>query len=138
MSAALALQAMVRARLVADPAVLALVPADDITDRAGIKAQFPSIRFGESREYPLGDVSREAARVVIDLHYWTATPGTAESKTLAAAVNRAIRNDPWSAPGFDVMQLRSDGVRFMADPDTADVTHGVATYTAFMVEADHA
>lgn len=138
MSAALALQAMVRDRLVADPAVMALVAADDITDGAGLVARFPSIRFGESREYPLGDVSREAARVVLDLHIWTGTPGTVEGKTLAAAVNRAIRNDPWAAPGWHVMNLRSDGTRFMADPDAADVTHGVASYAAHMVEADHA
>ena len=83
-------------------------------------------------------MSREAARVVIDLHLWTDTPGTAASKTLAAAVNRAIRNDPWAAPGFHVMHFRSDGTRFMADPNTADVIHGVASYVAHMVEADHA
>jgi hypothetical protein len=135
MSASLAIQAMIRARLIADPAVMALVAPSDIADRHGRPARFPSITFGEAREYALGTVSREAARVVIDLHLWTDTPGTTDSKTLAAAAHRAIRNDPWVAPGFNVMSLRSDGTRFMADPDTADVTHGVASYVVHMTEA---
>lgn len=135
MSPSLALQHMIRARLVADPAVLALVPANDIADRHGRPARFPSITLGEGREYRLGSVSREASRVVVDLHVWTDTAGTAQSKAIADAVRRAVRHEPWTVDQHMLMEFRYEGSRFMADPGSTDTTHGVMSFEAHMVEA---
>lgn len=134
-SPSLALQTTIRARLIADPAVLALVPANDITDRHGRPARFPSITFGEAREYPLGGVKRDSARVALDLHIWTDTPGTRDSKSIADALRRALRAAPWSAEGHVVLDLQYESTRFMPDPAEADVTHGVVTFGAFLLEA---
>lgn len=135
MSPSLALQTSIRSRLVDAPAVVALVPAKDITDRHGRPARFPSITFGEGREYPLGGVKRDSARVALDLHVWTDTPGTAESKRITDALRRALREAPWSAEGHVVMDLVYTGARYMPDPSSADTTHGVVTFDAFMLEA---
>lgn len=126
---------MIRTRLVADPAVLALVPANDITDRHGRPVRFPSITFGEGREYPLGSVKRDSARVVLDLHIWTDTPGTRDSKRLADAIRRALRAAPWSTEGHVVLDLQYESSRFIPDPASTDVTHGVVSFDAFMLEA---
>lgn len=134
-SPALALQTLVRGRLITDPAVTAFVPAADITDRHGRPARFPSITFGEAREYPLGGIKRDSARIVLDVHLWSNAPGTRDAKRLGDAVRHALRDDPWSAEGHIVMDLRFAGARYMPDPASADVTHGVVTLDAFMLEA---
>ncbi len=137
MSASLALQTMIRTRLVADPAVTALVPPDHIADRpAQAPARFPAITLGAAREYPVGFLSRDASRVAVDLHVWTDTPGTAASKALADAVRRALRDAPWSADGQSVQQFRYSGAHFMADPADVDVTHGVISFEAHCVERE--
>lgn len=135
MSPSFALQVLIHDRLTTDPAVTALVPAKDITDRHGRPARFPSITFGEARENRLGAVKRESARVALDIHVWTDTPGTRDAKQIVDAARRALRNDPWEAEGHAVIDLRVDGARYMPDPASADVTHGVLTADAFMLEA---
>lgn len=134
MSPALALQNMIRVRLVADQAVTALVPPAHISDRTR-PARFPSITLGEAREYALGAVKRDASRVVVDVHVWTDTAGSGVSKALAHAVRRAMRDGPWVAAGHTVMDLQFSGSRFMPDPAGEDVTHGVVSFDAYMVEA---
>ncbi len=134
MSPSLALQTMIDARLCADAAVVALVPADDITDRRGRPAAFPSILFGEAREYPLGAVKRDSTRLSLDLHVWTDTLGTREAKEIVSAMRRALRDAPWEADGHAVLDLRFEGARYMPDPGDADITHGVVTVDAFMLE----
>lgn len=134
MSPSLALQAMIDARLCADAAVLALVPADDIDDRRGRPASYPSILFGEAREYPLGAVKRDSTRLSLDLHVWTDTPGTREAKEIVSAVRRALRDAPWEADGHAVLDVRFEGARYLPDPSNADITHGVVTVYAFMLE----
>lgn len=138
MSPALALQAMILARLAADPAVTALVPADDISDRHSGPAAFPSIIFGEGREYPLGGIKRDSARVALDLHVWTDTPGSGDAKEIANAVRRALRDAPWETEGHVVMDLAFVSARYMADPADADVTHGVITLDALTLELEDA
>lgn len=135
MSPSLSLQRMIRARLIADPAVIALVPANDITDRHGRPVRFPSITFGEGREYPLGAVKRDSARVALDLHVWTDTPGTAQAKRITDAVRRALRNAPWETEGHNTMDLAFVSARYMPDPASADTTHGLITFDAFTLEA---
>lgn len=135
-SPSFALQVMMHERLTADPAVTTLVPADDITDASPLQAVYPSIRFSEGREYPLGSVKRSSSRVALDLHVWTDTAGTAEAKAITAAVRRALRDDPWSAEGHIVMDLAFVSARFMPDPANADITHGVVTFDAMMLEAE--
>ena len=138
MSAALSIQAMIRQRLVADPAVLALVPAGHIADRAARPALFPSIALGSAREYPVGFLGRDASRVVVDLHVWTNTPGTAASKAIADAVRRALRDMPWEAKGQSVQHFRYSGASFMPDTAGEDIVHGVVSFEAHCVELEAA
>ncbi|MER2263884.1 DUF3168 domain-containing protein [Methylobacterium oxalidis] len=134
MSPSLALQKLVRARLVADPAVVALVPADDITDRHGRPARFPSIVFGEGREHRLGAMKRESSRVVLDIHVWCDSPGTRQSKLIVDAIRRALRASPWSADGHAVLDLQFVSARYLPDPASADLTHSIVTFDSFMLE----
>jgi hypothetical protein len=138
MSPSFALQVLIHERLSAAPAVTALVPARDITDRHGRPARFPSIAFGEGREYPLGGVKRDSARVSFDLHVWTDTPGTRDAKLIVDAARRTLRDAPWDADGHAVLDLRFEGARYLPDPGAADITHGVLTLDAFLIELEDA
>lgn len=138
MSPSFALQKLIHARLCADPAVTALVPAAGITDRHGRPARYPSITFGEGREYPLSGVKRDSARVSFDLHAWTDTPGTRDAKQLVDAVRRSLRDGPWEADGHAVLDLRFEGARYLPDPNSPDLTHAVLTLDAFMIELEDA
>lgn len=136
MSAAYALQTSMFETLTADPAVLDLVPVEHIAEVQGLPAAWPSILFGEAREYPLGQVQRASTRVMIDVHVWTDTPGTRQAKQITAAVRRALRDGPWLAEGHVIMDLAFSGARYLPDPGSADVTHGVITFDAFMLETE--
>ena len=134
MSPSLALQAGIRARLIADPAVIEAVPAADITDKHGRVARFPSVTFGEFREYVLAPMKRDSTRVSLDLHVWTDTPGTRDAKRLTDTLRRALRDGPWKAEGHIVMDLAFSGARYLPDPENPDITHGVISFDAFMLE----
>lgn len=133
MSPALALQTMIRTRLVADAGVLALVSADAIADQSGRPVELPSIVIGEDQELPLGTACRHSTRVVSTIHVWTEGADTLDAKQITDAMRRALRTGPWNAEGHIVMDLRYAGARFLRDPD-GDVAHAIVSLEAYMLE----
>lgn len=133
MSPALALQTMIRTRLVADASVRALVSADAIADQSGRPVDLPSIVIGEDQEIPLGTACRHATRVVSTIHVWAEGDDMLEAKAITDAMRRALRVAPWEAEGHIVMDLRYDGARFLRDPE-GDVAHAVVSLEAYMLE----
>jgi hypothetical protein len=126
-SAALAVQKALRARLAAAPAVVALVPVASILDRNSRPAPDPSIVFGEDQLVDEGRIARDVVRVYSTLHLWKREPGLVGVKEIAGAIRatmRAGRLGP--APGYHFGDSYVSSERFLRDPD-GETAHGVIT-----------
>ncbi|WP_430251695.1 DUF3168 domain-containing protein [Neorhizobium sp. DAR64860/K0K1] len=136
MTPEVALQTAVRARLIATPGVIALVPSANILDRNERPNPRPSIIIGEGQAVDEGDtIARTRVRVYMDLHIWIEEPSTAGSKALAGAIRTALRARlvPGYA-GIHIPDCRVASARFLRDPD-GKTSHGVVTVNAVVEEA---
>ena len=133
MTPALALQALLGARLTADAALLTLVPAEHVLDGHGLPSVFPSVFIGEGQEVPADEVARRYFDTTATLHVWTREPGHVAAKEIAGAIRRAVRSGPWIMPGHVCLDLRFEGARFMRDPK-GDLAHAIVTIAAVIEE----
>lgn len=136
MSADLELQKAIRARLIATPAVTALVPAASILDRHERPAPKPSIILGESQTVDEGDsISRSRQRIYADLHVWVGEPGTEGAKAIVGAIRAAIHSGRLILSGtYHCADARVSNVRILRDPDGV-TSHAVITIDALVLEA---
>lgn len=128
----LALQALVRSRLVAAADLVALVPADHVLDKNVRPEVFPCILIGEGMTLPDDGLARDRFAVTLDVHVWAEQPGLAVVKTISAHARAALVLPPFVVPGFHVADLRFASTRFMRDP--AGYGHAVVTIEALMKE----
>lgn len=128
MSAVIATQKALRARLVGTAAVTNLVPADSILDVNERPAPDPSIIMGEGQTVDEGtDLQRRRERVFLDLHVWKKEPSTAGVKAIAGAIGDALRlNRLVLETGFHCVDILVNGARFLRDPDGV-TSHAVVT-----------
>ena len=135
MSAELALQKALRARLSSSGDVVALVPATSILDRNERPNPRPSIVIGEGQSVDEGDsIARTLTRVYMDLHIWVEEPSTEISKRIAGTVRRAIQSAKLQLdPGYHCADCRVRGSRFLRDPD-GKTSHAVVTVDAVVQE----
>lgn len=135
MSAEIAVQIAIRSRLVTTAGVLALVPAENILDRNERPVPFPSIILGEDQTVDTGDsIQRDRVRIFSTLHVWKREESTVGAKAIAWAIRTAIhagRLDLGS--GFECIDYRVSGQRFMRDPD-GKTSHGVVTIETLVRE----
>lgn len=129
----LALQAAIRARLVAASAITSLVPASNILDRNARPVPFPSIIIGEGQTVPDEGLARRRHQVFADLHIWATEPGLVVSKQIVGAVRDALADTFWNVPGLHVADLFVLSSRFMHDPDGLH-SHCVVSLSAFVKE----
>lgn len=127
----LALQKTIRARLVAEPTVTALVPAENILDRNHRPERFPLIGIGEGTCVFADSLDTFHDRVFADIHIWTTEEGLFGAKTITGAVRAALADRPWTVDGHRCAALRVTGVRFMRDPD-GEHAHAVITVDAIL------
>lgn len=126
----LAVQKALRARLVATPAVTALVPAGSILDANQRPAPRPSIMLGEDQaiDRPIL-IDRSGLEIHATLHLWARGPSLQAVKEIAGAVRQAIGlTTPLDLadPDFRCADCRIESVRFMRDRD-GETGHGVVT-----------
>ena len=134
MSAALAVQKALRARLVGTNSVLTLVPAANILDRNARPNPVPSIIIGEDQEVDEGDIARRNVRVFSTLHVWVKESGTTGAKAIAGAIRIAVRGTNFvPVDGFHFADCRVSSTRFMRDPD-GETAHGVVTIETLVHE----
>jgi hypothetical protein len=134
MSASLALQKAIRARLVGSTAVTALVPSSSILDRNSRPAPDPSVILGEDQEIDEGRIDRNAVRIYSTLHVWKKELGLTGVKAIAGAIKTAVNGDDFgNVDGFHITGCHLSGSRFMRDPD-GETAHGVITIEALMTE----
>jgi len=128
----LALQTLVRSRLITSAELVELVPADHVLDKSDRPEVFPAIILGEGQTLPGSLIDRSDFEVVLDLHVWTQEPGLALAKRIAGEVRAALVVGPWANDGFHVADLRIASTRFLRDP--GPYGHGVVTLSALMKE----
>lgn len=133
MEPSLALQAAIRARLVASSALTNLVPATSILDRNSRPELDTAIIIGEGMTIPDDGLSRRRHETFADLHIWRKEPGLVGSKQIAGAIRQALSDGPLAVTGFHVADLRIASTRFMRDPNGTH-SHGVFSLECRLVE----
>lgn len=131
----LALQTAIRSRLIATPAVTALVSADRIIEGPTRPERFPSIIFGTGKTVFAGRVySWRHVWTYLDIHVWTLEGGTEAARAIANEVDRALVA-PLTVPGFELLDgnFSVTDARFFRDPDALH-GHGVMSVAALLGE----
>lgn len=124
----LAAQAAIRAALVAaEP-----VPAGNILDRNARPEITPLINIGDGYTVDASAQCIEAWEVYADVHCWTKEPGLAQCKTIAGAVQRALRGLDVERDGY-ALSIMAQDCRFFRDPD-GEHAHAVVSVTLFAEE----
>jgi hypothetical protein len=129
----LSLQSAMRAALVADPAMTALVPAAQIFDRHARPETFPCVVIGEVQE--VADdmtLDRHHFRLFPTIHVWTREPGLVAVKAIAWQIRKTLIAS--EAVRSSLIDFRYNDTRVLRDPDGA-TGHGVVTFEALLGEA---
>lgn len=128
----LALQTAIRSRLLATPAVLAIVPATHIRAGSTRPDDCPCIIMSNGQTVAHGHnySAQRAAWVYLDIQIWTLNEGEERAKEIAFAITQALDTD-LSIAGADCDHFRVTGSVFPRDPDPA-YGHGVLSVEAFI------
>jgi hypothetical protein len=129
----LALQTAIRARLIADPAVTALVPAAHILDRHARPEVFPCVNIGEGFSTFADRFDTFHDRPFTDLHIWDKAASLGTVKAITGAVCAALRDGPWQVDGYHCPYLRVTNARYLRDPK-GEHSHVVVTVEAILQE----
>lgn len=127
MSAEIAVQTALRARLIATPAVMQVVPPASILDAHKRPAPRPSILLGESLALRGSDIARRRELVTHTIHVYVEEPSTEGMKNIVAIIRDAIlaaRLD--LAPAYHCADWDVVSTRSLRDPD-GETSHGVVT-----------
>lgn len=130
----LAVQAAIRARLLASPELMAMVPAGNVLDVNARPEVMPAIIIGEG-----GTTFRDFSAVTsATLHVWFAEPGLKEAKEAVSAIVGAVRVDAQCdgvlrLPGFIIHDMTADRTHFMRDPH-GPFSHAVVSVSAIVQE----
>ena len=128
----LAAQVAIRAALVASAAVVSLVPASAILDRNARPEITPCIIIGDGYTADDSGDCIDAWEVYSDVHIWTREAGLAQCKTIAGAVQRALRRLEDEREGYALSIVEQD-CRFFRDPD-GEHAHAVVSLTILAEE----
>lgn len=128
----LALQRLIRSRLINDAGVTALVPAESIYDSGTRPDRFPRIVIGEGFAGYSDSFDTFHDKVALDLHIWTDTPDLEAVKTIAGKARKAMAARPWTVDGFLCSNLTASTFRPMRDPDGRP--HGILSVEGILQE----
>lgn len=128
----LALQALIRARLIGSADLLALIPAGNIIDTNGRPEVVPAILLGEGQTTH----RRFSSTTFAVLHVWIAESGLTGSKMVAGIIGDALLIDAQVSgavpvDGFTVHDMRVTQTQFMRDPH-ANYSHAAITVAAIV------
>lgn len=114
----LALQTAIRAKLLASPEVIAMVPEANIRAGSTRPDKTPAIIMSNGQTVAHGHdyTAQRAAWVYLDIHVWTLNEGEERAKQIAFAVSKALDAD-LSINGADCDHFRVTGSVFPRDPD---------------------
>ncbi|MFN3362824.1 MAG: DUF3168 domain-containing protein [Allorhizobium sp.] len=127
----LALQTLIRSRMIGTPAVTALVAPDAITDRSTRPTAFPCIVLGEGQTLFADNLDRYHEQAFLSLHVWTKEPGLEQVKRISAAIRDALRESPWRVQGHIAHGVTVSSARYLHDP-SGQHGHGVIAIDAVL------
>lgn len=135
MNVDLEVQKALRARLVNSPAVLALVPPENILDTNQRPNPVPSVILGDSQATDEGTSLRRAhTRVYHTLHVWTRETSLEMVKRICGEVRAALHSGRLTLPaGLACADVLVSSMRFLRDPD-GEHAHGVVVVEVLAVE----
>lgn len=130
-----AVQVAIRSRLVATPAVVALVPAGAILDANQRPAPSPSIMLGESQLVDEGtSISRRIARVYHTVHIWKREPSLEGVKVICGEIRAAIHAGRLDlGPDLHCIDALVSSMRQIRDPD-GETSHGIVMIEVLVQE----
>ena len=123
-----ALQTALRATLIADPAVTALVQPNRIRAGSTRPDRFPCIVMGYAQTHYLGRASgdQHVTRINLDLHIWAIEDGADTARAIGFAVSKAVTGLANEQDGFSIDQLDQPRVVWLRDPQPElSYVHGV-------------
>ncbi|MCP2209452.1 DUF3168 domain-containing protein [Bradyrhizobium diazoefficiens] len=128
----LALQKAIRARLIASPELMALVPADRVLDANGRPEIMPTVYIGEGQT----TFRRWDATSYATLHIWFQEPGLVQCKEAVSAIVAVLRIDAQAdgvlpIDGFTVHDMQATQTRYLRDPH-GSYSHGIVSVVAIV------
>lgn len=130
-----AVQVAIRSKLVATPAVVALVPASSILDVNQRPAPSPSIILGESQLVDEGtSISRRICRIYHTVHIWKREPSLEGVKVIGGTIRSAIHAGRLDlGAGLHCIDALVSSMRQIRDPD-GETSHGIVTVEVLVQE----
>ncbi len=125
----LSLQKAIRARLVANVQLIALVPAANIFDKNQRPEVFPCIILGEGQTINGNDLDRRRYSLAYDVHIFVKETGLTQTKAICGAMRDALRDKFDYVDTFRIADVRITSTRFMRDP-SGEHSHAVMTIEA--------
>lgn len=128
-------QKAIRARLISNTAVAALVPPAHVLDVNQRPAPDPAIILGDSQAVDEGTSLRRAhTRVYHTLHVWKREPSLEGVKTICGRIRTAMLGERLALPaGLHCADLLVSSMRFLRDPD-GEHSHGVVVVEVLVAE----
>ncbi len=123
-----ALQTALRATLIADTALTALVQPDRIRAGSTRPDKFPCVVMSGASTHYLGRASgdQHVARINLDLHIWAIEDGADTAKAIGFAVSKALIGIADEQDGFCIDQMDQPRMVWLRDPQPElAYTHGV-------------
>jgi hypothetical protein len=117
MTSALALQAALRLRLLADAPLVALLGGPKLFDDVPQAEPFPYITFGASTVEPLNGLDSELDRHVVTLQVFSRQPGRTEAATIIAALKRILVDTPLTLTNHHLVNLAVAFEEVRREPD---------------------
>lgn len=127
----LAIQRAIRARLIADPAVTALVPAERIFDGRWRTEQLPCIIIGEGNVLYSNEYETYHDEAYLDVHVWVREEGFELAKEITGVIRASLKQAPWTAEGHIVCGVTVSKARFIRGKD-AENAHAIISVDAIM------
>ncbi len=125
MSSARALMGAVRAQLLADAAVTALLGAPArVYDDPPQDPVFPYVTLGRIETRPIDSAGVAASEHVVTLHVWSRYGGRAEALDVVAAMRACVHDADITAPGVAIISLFATFTDVFRSGD-GRTTHGV-------------
>lgn len=130
----LELQGAIVARLSTDPALRRLI-GDAIYDEVPEGTPAPYVTYDEPQVIADRSDCACGSEAYPTLHIWSDGPGFPECKRIAGAIMTALDGADLDLPGFHLVDLALEDVRYLRDPDGTR-RHAVVTLKALIEPAD--
>lgn len=130
-TAALPLQTAVRAKLLADAALMDVIHG--VHDEVPENAPFPYVVIGDVTEVPDDAHDRQGLTTTITLHIWSRYRGFKEALEILVHVDRVLDRQPLAVDGFEDVSIAREWHQTLRDPDP-EIRHIPVRFRAWLTE----